>query len=134
VRSLAIVALFAYAFVGALTSAAQDLSRSESGVTYELYSWRGNGHDWNFCILETTSRMKTPDEIFKQQRLISTVGGLKKRIAHLPKSSRIVWIKNFVFEGKPIPGTEKLELPSKEIIDDIKQYAAPRGIEISGAE
>lgn len=103
---------------------------SEPLETYELYSWPDNSGGWNFSILGTTSRVKTPEEIFNEKEAIRGVDKLKQKISHLVRPSRIVWTENLAYKGVPIKGTERLGWPPREIIEDVKLYAAERHVEI----
>jgi hypothetical protein len=113
--------------------AKQKTEKSSGPVeTYELYSWRDDGGGWNFAVLSTTSRLRTPEEIFSEKVAIHGVDNLKGKMSHFMQRSRIVWIENLFYKGVPIKGTERLGWPPKEMIDDIKIYAAARHIEIVG--
>jgi hypothetical protein len=102
--------------------------------TNELYSWRDSNGVWTFSIMGTTSRQKTAEDIFNEKEAIHGVDKLKRRISHLPRPSRLVWFDKVVFNGSPANGTERLGWPPKEIIEDVRRYAAARHIEISGPE
>jgi len=75
--------------------------------------------------------MKTPEEIFDEKETLHGVPRLKQRMSHLLRPSRIVWVGN-IFDkgGAPIKGTERLALPPKEIVEDVKRYAEARHIEM----
>jgi hypothetical protein len=107
---------------------------TEPRLTNELYSWRDGNGVWTFVIMGTTSRQKTVDEVFNQKEAIHGVDELKRRISHLARSSRLVWFDKLIFNGAPVKGTERLGWPPKEIIEDVKRYAAERHIEVSGPE
>jgi hypothetical protein len=101
--------------------------------TYELYSWQQPQGAWDFCLLYTTDRQKEPEEVFSEKTVIRGVAQLKREISKLPHSSRIVWFDRLTLNGVKIKGSEPLEYPTKEMIDDVKRYANSRGIKISGA-
>ena len=89
---------------------------------------------WNFSILLTTSRLKTPEEIFDEKRAIHGVDNLKRKISHLETHSRIVWADKITFSGSIVKGAERLAWPPKKIIEDVKQYASAHHVESIGAE
>jgi hypothetical protein len=102
-------------------------------VTYELYSWQGDSGTWNFALLPTTSRLKTPDEIFGEKEAIRGVDKLKQRIARLDRRSRIIWIETIVYKGVPMKGTERLAWPPKSVIEEVREYSAARHVEVVGS-
>jgi hypothetical protein len=113
---------------------AQRQRGSEPVATYELYSWRDNNGVWSFSVMGTTSRMKTPEEIFSEKEAIHGVDNLKRKISRLVWPSRVVWVENLVYKGEPIKGTERLAWPPKEIIKEVRRYAATRQVEVVGPE
>jgi hypothetical protein len=98
--------------------------------TYELYSWRHNNGGWSFSIFGTISRMKAPEEVFDAKEAINGVDGLKQKLLHLVRPSRIIWIADLGYEKVGIKVSERLELPPQTLIEEIKRYAARRHIEI----
>jgi hypothetical protein len=127
--------IFLFASVAPLGVAEKQIKKTpEPRVTYELYSWRDNNGVWSFSIMETTSRQKTIEEIFDEKQAIHGVDNLKRKISHLARPSRLVWFDKLIFNGRPVPGTERLRWPPKEIIEDVKRYSAARHVEVSGVE
>jgi hypothetical protein len=101
-------------------------------LTNELYSWKDSNGEWTFSILGTTNRQKTAEEVFGEKEAIHGVDQLKRRISHLPRPSRLVWFDKLIFNGTPVVGTERLGWPTKEVIEEVKRYAAARHVEVSG--
>jgi hypothetical protein len=117
------------------SSAAETLNEKSPKqlATYELYSWQDSKGSWNFALLPTTSRLKTPEEIFDEKKAIRGVDKLKQRMSRLERPSRIVWIEKMVYEGAPSKGTERLAWPPKTIIEEVKQYGVARRVEVLGS-
>jgi hypothetical protein len=133
-RTLFLIFLFGCLTTGLCMAEKQKDKSSEPLETYELYSWRDDTGGWNFSILGTTSRLRTPEEIFSEKETIHGVDKLKQKISHLVRPSRIVWTENLAYKGVPIKGTERLAWPPKEIIEDVKHYAAARRVEVIGTK
>jgi hypothetical protein len=102
--------------------------------TYELYSWQGPKGGWNFRLLYTTNRQKTVQEVFSKKNTIHGVQQLKTRLSRLPLHSSIVWFDRLTLSGKRVKGSESLKYPPDDVIEELKEYAAKRKIEISGPE
>lgn len=118
-------------FIGVTSSCLGQKKESPSRLpTYELYSWKGSGGNWEFSILQSTNRMKTAAEIFDERRTIHGLNNLKKEMLHLVRPSRIAWIKDLVYEGAPVTGTERLGPPPKEIVYEIVEFASKHGVEV----
>lgn len=120
-RPLSLVMLLACLIT--LISVAQTKS-AQAPFTYELYSWKDRSGEWSFSMLPTTSRLKTPKEIFDEKVTIRGMTRLKQRISRLASKSTIVCL------GQLVEGTERLELPPKKIIDEIRKAANARNIRL----
>lgn len=107
-----------------------------SGVplTYELYSWQGPKNDWNFCLLHTTNRQKTVQEVFNNRSVLHGIEELRHKMAELPPGTSIVWFDRLTLSGVRLKGSEGLKYPPKETIEEISRYADVHGIQISGPE
>lgn len=136
--ALAFLAIFCGAAVAlcsatAASSIAQDKS-SQPVLTNELYSWKDGNGVWTFAILGPTNRQKTAEEIFNERHAIHGVNELKKRISRLDQPSRLVWFDRLTLNCTVVKGTERLSWPPKDVIEDVKRYAAARRIEVSGPD
>ncbi len=101
--------------------------------TYELYSWElPKETGWNFRLLYTTDRQKTREEVFNDQKVLHGIEQLKRELAKLPPSSRVIWYDRLTLKGAKIKGTEQLKYPPKKIIDEVKHYTDALQISISG--
>ena len=94
--------------------------------TYELYSWKTSSESWNFCLLYTTDRQKSVEEVLKNKTALRGLEQLKRKISKLEKGARIVWFDRLTIAGDKIQGSEKLGYPPRQIMEDVKQYAATR--------
>jgi len=102
--------------------------------TYELYSWQDGHGNWCFAMLYTTSRQKSVEEIFDKKVVIRGLDKLKQRISRLDRPSRIIWADKLIFNGAIVKGSERLEWPPRNVIEEVKNYAAGRHVEIIGTE
>ena len=100
--------------------------------TYELYSWQRSEGDWMFCLLYTTDRQKTREEVFSDKTALHGIVQLKSKLAELPPSSRVIWFDRLTLKGVKIKNTEQLKYPPKAMINEAKRYADGRQIKISG--
>ena len=106
---------------------AQDKTRVASPEpTYELYSWH-TGEGWAYSVLPTTSRQKTPEEIFNRKKVAIGTDALEKVISRLPARSIIVWFDDLTVNGAKVHGTEQLRRPPSDIIQRVKRHAALDG-------
>ena len=83
----------------------------------ELYSWRPDGQDWHFSVLEGTNRDKTMEEITAPEVTIVSMAALKKRLARLAIGENVFW-RNLAQE--PVP---------EEVETDLRAFC--RGIEVN---
>ena len=102
--------------------------------TYELYSWQDPQGGWNFCLLYTTNRQKTAAEVFNPKTVLHGSKEIERKISKLPKRSRIVWFEGLTLSGKTVEGTERLKYPPKEVVDEVKRWAAKREVQVLGPE
>ncbi len=99
--------------------------------TYELYSWQTHDQKWQFSLLPTTNRQKEMREILDAKKPLTGRGGLLQVLSHLPKNSSIVWIDRITFDGRPVTGSEILEIPTTEKVDLVRRYAKQHKLELS---
>jgi len=100
--------------------------------TFELYSWEQAKGGWSFCLLYTTDRQKTPEEVFSDKTALQGIQQLENEMSKLPRSSRVVWFDRLALRGVKTKGSERLRYPPKKIIDEVKRYADTREIKVSG--
>jgi hypothetical protein len=98
-------------------------------VIYELYSWHDADGGWRFSVLTMTDRAKNAEEIFDKQQTVSSVAKLKQKISKMPRGTRLVWMKN-PYEGTSIKGTESVAWPPEGIMNEVKQFAQRRHVEV----
>lgn len=99
--------------------------------TYELYSWEPSKGAWSFCLLYTTDRQKTSEEVFNDKTALRGVEQLKTDLSKLPPSARVVWFDRLTLNGVKIKGTEQLKYPPKKIVDEVKRFADTHNIKVS---
>lgn len=129
VRKLLVVLLACWPVIAACETA----QRAEDAVsTYELYSWPNPQGGWNFCLLHTTNREKTVQEVLNQQTALRGIDQLKREMFKLPKGSNIVWFDRLTWNGVKVKGSENLKYPPKEIIVEVKHYAEVRTMKLVG--
>jgi hypothetical protein len=88
----------------------------------ELYSWRGaNTDDWQFVLLPGTNRLKTTQEILAYDQVLRSVEELKDRLAQLAPSEQVFW---------SVPDAKIFSLPTREVIDDLIDYAETVNVDI----
>lgn len=122
------------AFCAAILVCATGLPMTTAQVvpTYELYSWEHSKGGWRFCLLYTTDRQKTPEEVFSDKTTLHGIEQLKNEMSKLPPSSRVVWFDRLTLNGVKIKGSEQLKYPPKKIIDEVKRYGDAHEIKVSG--
>ena len=100
--------------------------------TYELYNWQGAHGPWNFCLLHTTDRQKTPAEVLNDETALRGPKQLKRKMSKLPRSSTIVWFDRLTLGGVKLKGSESLKYPPDEIVGEIRRYADMWAIKLFG--
>jgi hypothetical protein len=100
--------------------------------TYELYSWPNPQGGWNFCLLHTTNREKTVQEVFNEQTTLHGIDELKREMVKLPKRSNVVWFDRLTWNGVRVKGSENLKYPPREIVAEVKHYAEIRFMKLVG--
>ncbi len=100
---------------------------------YELYSWQKSNGEWAFCLLGMTDREKTIGEVFDKKATLHGVRGLRQRIARLPEHLLVVWYDRLTSgPGLRAKGSERLRYPPPGIVEQVRHFAAKRGIKVSG--
>lgn len=122
----------------ACKAAPQDpLPRSMKG--YELYSWQDAGQ-WHFTLITGTNRNKTlseivigengsPDSDWVNLHVVG-VDAVKALISRLPSGEWLSW-GGGTFITEPGELSIKLDLPSQNIIDDIKAWVKKCGLQFN---
>ena len=98
-------------------------------IVYELYSWHESDGEWCFSILTPTDRAKTAEDIFDKRETIHGISKLKESILKMQRNTELIWMKN-PWKGTSVKGTESVVWPSKEIMNDVKQFAATKHVEV----
>jgi hypothetical protein len=100
-------------------------------IYYELYSWKDSRTgEWNFSLLYNTNRNKTAREVFNKRRVLRGLDKLKVRLSEIPKGSCVVWLGQLTFNGARAKGSEALAYPPEGIINEVRQCARSRDIEV----
>lgn len=94
---------------------------------WELYSWP-DGDDWKYSFLPGTNRIKTYDEVIANKTTATGKDALKLLLDKFPKNEYITWI------GKLQDDEGKLSLPDQATIDEIKNYASQKELELNVVE
>jgi hypothetical protein len=100
--------------------------------TFELYSWQNPQGTWNFFLIHTTNRQKTVEEVFNDKTALRGVEQLKQKMSKLPRGARIVWFDRLTLREVKVKGSEGLEYPPKEVVDEVKSYADTHAIRLFG--
>jgi|SRR5580698_1887672 hypothetical protein len=100
---------------------------------YELYSWQTTpGSGWNFSVFYNTDRNKTVKEVFDKKVVLSGVDQLKLKIVDMPEGSHIIWFDRLTINGAKARGSERLQYPPQELVQEIRRYAQTRNIQVLG--
>ena len=103
---------------------------------YELYTWDDGTETW-FTLLPGTNRLKTPDEVFSDEReaidtsgwFAVTVAGLDAiggQLARLPEGASV-----FLSTVRYPPGTTLEQLPTPEsVLEVVRDHAIALGLDI----
>jgi hypothetical protein len=90
-------------------------ARAESArpIGFELYSWTA-GSTWRYAVLEGTATQRSTQKIQSKANQLKNLTFLKGRLASIPAHEAIFW---------RVEPTRGFTLPSKETIQEIKDYA-----------
>ncbi len=128
---LALLSLLCTLSLSALQKPSENHTTANVYVLYELYSWQdARSGEWNFSVLYNTSRIKSVNEVFNKKTLLRNVEQLKQKIAGMPSGSKIIWNDELLANGRKQKGSERLKYPPEEIVQEIKQYAQARNVEL----
>jgi hypothetical protein len=121
-------------FLSGFAQSTHSTTSANTGLipTFELYSWRNPQGTWDFCLLHTTNHRKTVEEVFNEKCAEHGIERLKQRMSKLPRPSRIVWFDRLTFRGVKLKGSEGLEYPPKEVVDQVKIYCDTHSITLFG--
>ena len=125
--------------VGTLCVAAMHpRQRDKPPVTeiYELYCWQTPQAVWQFVLWPNTSREKTVAEVFHNPEVMSGVEAFRRRLDTLQPGAQIVVVTELGASGRlgPAPESERLRIPPRRILDDLKKSASQRRIVIDAVD
>lgn len=90
---------------------------------WELYSWP-EGNDWKYSILPGTNRAKSYKEVTANKTTVAGKDSLKLMLDQFPANEYISWIVRVQGDGG------NLALPDQATIDEIKNYASQKELEL----
>lgn len=88
---------------------------------WELYSWQ-KGNDWSYSILIGTNRLKSYDEVVKNEIVVTGKDSLKLVLDRFPAGETITWLGPGWLASCWGSDYKNLSLPPQAIIDEIRQY------------
>jgi hypothetical protein len=99
---------------------------------YELYSWRQSDGIWSFSVLPSPSGVNTPaDAIFNEKFVLRGVDKLKRKISKLPAGTKLLWMDRIASgQTSKAPGSATLMYPPAAVVEEVKQYAQKKHIEV----
>ena len=122
------------------TPTAWDSPLPHSAKGYELYSWPAEqGDEWEFTLITGTNRLKTLEEIVAADVAsesewvkisVSGTEALKAVLDQLPQGERVTWISGEWLEQVGGPAGS-IQLPGKDVVDEIEGYCRELGIELT---
>jgi hypothetical protein len=100
---------------------------------YEMYCWRTSQGTWRFSVLPNTNREKTIEEVFQNPNVVIGIDALRRRLQTFKVGTRIVILTELRAPGsmRPATGSERLRVPPRRMLDDLRKSVANRKIEIS---
>jgi hypothetical protein len=84
----------------------------------ELYSWKDNGGDWIFVLVDGTNRLKTEGEVKGSKNKVKSAQELKKALSGLAVGERVSWthpIKGFEYPPEAMRKAIKKEAKDAKI-------------------
>lgn len=111
----ALVAVVLMLFAVGCTAAPVTREAKPAFKGMELYSWRPEGKEWHFSVLEGTNRNKTMEEITAPEETIVGLAALKKRLARLAIGESVFW-QNLSEEAVP----EDMEQDLRSFCQDLR--------------
>lgn len=111
---------------------AHQTTPQKSDDTYELYCWQTPQAVWHFVLLPNTSREKTVAEVFHNPEVMRGVEAFRRRLDTLQPGAQIVVVTELGTPGRlgPAPESERLRIPPRRILDELKTAASKRRIAI----
>jgi len=106
------------------------LTFTHSVKGWELYSWPTN-NDWKYSFLIGTNRLKTFDEVYNNPLVVTGKDSLKAIINKLPANEEIFWISTVWLSRTWLESFGSLQLPSRNIQIEIKEYCEKRDIKLT---
>lgn len=100
---------------------------------WELYSWP-NGNDWNYTFLVGTNRLKTYDEIIKNEIIVTGKDSLQLLLDKFPENENIFWISEKWLSKIWKKNYGSLSLPDKKTVNEIKSYCEQKKLILSISE
>lgn len=99
---------------------------------YELYSWRQSNGVWSFSILPSPSGVNTSaDAVFNKKFVLSGVDALKRKISELPAGTKLLWLDRIASsQSSKAPGSTTLAYPPTAVVEQVKQYAQKKRVEV----
>lgn len=91
---------------------------------WELYSWP-HENDWKYSILPGTNRVKSYNEVIANNTTVVGKEALKLLLDKFPKKEYISWI------GQLQDDEGNLSLPDQSTIDEIKNYASQKELDLN---
>jgi hypothetical protein len=123
------------------TASNKPLPKSMKG--YELYSWQENGQ-WHFTLITGTNRNKNLEEIISGEEKtgadgwvnlhVTGVDAVKAVLSRIPAGEFVTWLGGQGVVAPAPPADIKLELPSANIIDELKEHAEQCGLEFQTSD
>ena len=122
--------LFAASMAMTLVGAAEDPAKVAPKY-YELYSWQENGA-WEFCLAPSPSGVNlSAKQVFNQKIRLDGVDSLERQISTLPHGSTILWVGRLTgLSSSDTKASHRLDYPSSEIMQQIKNYAEDHNIKV----
>ena len=92
-------------------------------IGYDLYGWSTDSRNWNFTLLDySINRNRTLDEIQNPESVLFGLDKLENQMSKLPPRTVVLL--------SPMPNSAHSQdpYPPKAIIEELRHYAASRGI------
>jgi hypothetical protein len=87
----------------------------------ELYSWKDQGGDWRFVLLDGTNRLKTEEEVKGAKNKVQGAEDLKKALVRLAAGEHVSWTHPIDgFEFPPEATRKAVRKAAKEANIDLR--------------
>lgn len=98
---------------------------------YELYSWQESSGRWSFSLLASPSGPNvSAEQVFNKKFLLTGVKQLKQSISGLPVGATIFWLDRVMDTSQKSQPSHRLSYPPANVIEQVRQYADKRHIEV----